>query len=182
MGPSLFQMGHVRGFPLPPGRLRRDQRVAAGLDDRGDPRPELALHLGQSLGPALVLDHVVQQGRDRFVLVSPVLQHQRGDREQVRDIRDVGALSQLLLVCPRGVIERVRETVGVQLQGQRNRPAFTPHRRNGLRVCKTHGGVNRGPEDANRNLTRFCVILYTPLVYMTKASSRRRDRRGGTRW
>ena len=40
-GLSLFQMRHVCSFPFPPRRLRRDQRVAARFDDRGNPQPEL---------------------------------------------------------------------------------------------------------------------------------------------
>ena len=48
------------------------------------------MNLGQSRRAALIFDGVVQQGRDRLVLVAAVFQDDGRDGEQVRDIRHVG--------------------------------------------------------------------------------------------
>ena len=72
------------------------------------------------LGAALVLDGVVQQCRDGFVLVSAVLDHDRCDGEQVRDIGDVGAPSPLLAVQLCGENKSVFKTAA-------HRYRHTPH-------------------------------------------------------
>ena len=83
-------MVEIGGLPLGPGRLRPLQRLCAFVDDRGDAIFEADANLLQQLvGVAVVLifDGVVEEGRDRLVLVAPVLEDERTDTEQVGDVR-----------------------------------------------------------------------------------------------
>ena len=51
---------------------------------------------------AAVLDRVVQQRADRLGLVAAHLEHERGDTEQVGDVRDRRSLAQLAAVVVGG--------------------------------------------------------------------------------
>ena len=61
---------------------------------------------------ALVLHRVVQQGGDRLSSSPPVLQHQAGDRQQVGDVGDRGALAHLGGVQVGGVDQGVAKAGG----------------------------------------------------------------------
>lgn len=50
---------------------------------------------------------IVQKAANGFVFVSPVLNNESRDLEQVRDVRDVGALSRVLLVNLQGKVKRL---------------------------------------------------------------------------
>jgi hypothetical protein len=72
--------------------------VGAGDDNLLDARAEapadlVGLHLVR-----LVLEGVVQQRGDRLVLVAAVLEHDGGHADQVRDVGDLAALAELVLV------------------------------------------------------------------------------------
>ena len=54
-------------------------RVGQLLDDLRHPRPELAADPLEQRAPAAVLNRVVQDRRDRLVLVASVLEHESGD-------------------------------------------------------------------------------------------------------
>ena len=82
-------------------------RVAAALDDRGDLGPEPLVDLAERAHAAAVLDDVVQQRGDRRRLVAAVLEHERADREQMREVRDRRALAHILRVVGAGVLERL---------------------------------------------------------------------------
>jgi hypothetical protein len=73
-----------------------DYRIRAGdhdgLDPVTEPLPDL---LARCVTP-LVLRGVMQEGSDSLVFVATVLQHEAGYGQQVRDVRDVGALATLL--------------------------------------------------------------------------------------
>jgi len=110
------ERGDVRVLALIPVALlgaTRD-RVAVGEHDLGDGRAERALDEGERVGAAAVLDDVVQQRADRLVLAAVHLEHERGDGQQVRGIRDRRALAQLLSVVRRRVAQRVVEALGEQ--------------------------------------------------------------------
>ena len=89
------------------GRLRRElavERLGAALDDPRDLAAEpladlLRLHVR-------VLDRVVQQRGDGLGLGAAVVEHQRGDVEQVGDVGDVAALAGLRAVQLGGPLDR----------------------------------------------------------------------------
>jgi hypothetical protein len=70
--------GGFRAFKII-GAIRHDLRD--GLAKAGADRFQLRQ-------PALIFDRIMQQGGDRLVLVSPVLERDRGDGKEVRDIGD----------------------------------------------------------------------------------------------
>ena len=63
-----------------------------------EPPPDLVQHRH----PALVFDRVVQQGRNGFVLVAAIFQHDARHAQQMRHVRHAGDLA-LFLVQFRGV-------------------------------------------------------------------------------
>jgi hypothetical protein len=78
-GPQVLE---VFLLPRPPRRLFPDNvRVATSLDNGGDARAEVGLDVLEPGLAALVLDRVVEQRRDRLVLVAAVLDHQGRDPE-----------------------------------------------------------------------------------------------------
>ena len=90
-------------------------------DDAGGVVAELGADALEHRLAAAVLDGVVQQRADRLGLAAAHLEHERGDAQQVRDVRDLGALAQLAAVVlgreREGAIEGVSEQwlVGVGL-------------------------------------------------------------------
>ena len=95
-------------------RLRLPGRLAVdGLGARlHDARHLAAVALPDLLGlHARVLDRVVQQPRDRLRLGAAVVQHQRGHLEQVRGVRDPGALAHLRAVELDRPLDCAREPV-----------------------------------------------------------------------
>jgi hypothetical protein len=61
---------------------------------------------------AAVLEHIVQQARDRLVLVAAVLEHERGDAEQVVDVGNRRALAVVPGVRGAGVVDGFGEALG----------------------------------------------------------------------
>jgi hypothetical protein len=59
------------------------------LDDGGDLGPEPGADAVEHGRPAAVLDGVVEERGDRLVLVAAVFEHESGDDEQVRGVRDL---------------------------------------------------------------------------------------------
>jgi hypothetical protein len=76
-----------------PWRLWNRVRVRAGLDDGKHTRPELVLdrclQRADSAGivVTLVLDRIVKQRCNRFVTAAAMLDDQRGNSQEMRDIR-----------------------------------------------------------------------------------------------
>ena len=103
------QMGEVAppcaAASRPPSPALR--AVAARVDDRR----RRARRSGSGSRPRspLVLDGVVQDARDRLVLVAAVLEHERRHREQVRDVRDPRALAALIGMEQRRPADRLGE-------------------------------------------------------------------------
>ena len=95
---------------LAPGRLGVLVGVGACLDDRGDTGPEAVEDAPAHRVAVAVLDRVVQQPGDRLLLITAVLQNERGDGEQVRDVGDLRALPGLRRV--RLASERQRRVEG----------------------------------------------------------------------
>lgn len=83
---------------LSPRRLRQDVGVAARLDDLGDRSSEPFLDECCRARAALIFDGIMKDRRDRLVLRCAMLQSQARDREQVRDVRDLGSLPSLRAV------------------------------------------------------------------------------------
>jgi hypothetical protein len=52
-----------------------------------------------------ILDHVMQQAGDGLILVAAIVEDERADPQEVREVGDVRALAQLAVVVARGVVE-----------------------------------------------------------------------------
>ena len=94
-------------------------------DDPGGVVAELGADALEHRLAAAVLDRVVQQRADRLGLAAAHLEHERGDREQVRDVRDLGALAQLPAVVVGGeqqrAVERCRRAVAGRCRSRASR-------------------------------------------------------------
>jgi hypothetical protein len=82
----------------------------------------------------LVFDGVVEQGGGRFVLVAAVLHNQRGDGQQMGDIRRITVLAPLLAMQPGGEQDR-RVEAFCGLHGRRARSACFAGRCRSPREC-----------------------------------------------
>ena len=80
-----------------PRRFRNGLGVRTAFDNPGHALAETTQNLVPRLRTPLVLDGIVQQCRDGFVLVSAVFDYDRRDGEQMRNIRNARALSSAAL-------------------------------------------------------------------------------------
>ena len=88
----MLEIALLAGLPWRLGRL---ERVAARGHDGRDPVSESLPDVGEHPFASLILGRVVQERRDRLVLVTTVLDHERADTEQVPDVGDAASLSHL---------------------------------------------------------------------------------------
>ncbi len=95
-------MGDVGLLAGSPGRLGRLVRVGADPDDVRDPVAEPLADVSLGRRAALVFDGVMEQGRDRLVLVSAVLKDDRCDRQQVLRPVDGVVASRVISVAAGG--------------------------------------------------------------------------------
>jgi hypothetical protein len=109
-----FEVLQIHALTLHPRRLRLTHAVAAGLDDARDALAELLADAVQSRAPSLVLGGVVQERADRLVLRPARLDDDRGDAEQVPEVRDLRALARLSGVELERCVERAREALAEQ--------------------------------------------------------------------
>ena len=89
-----------------------DQAVAASQHDLADRVTEARADFGERRFPAAVFSRVMQQRADRLVLIRAVFQRDRGDTEDVRDVRNAGALTPLALMDVVRVRHRGRKPLG----------------------------------------------------------------------
>jgi len=82
------QMFEILHLPLEPGRLRVLVRVRAAVHDLDHLVAEAAADLLPCRISALILDGVVQESSDGFVLADAILQDEGGNGEKVRDVGD----------------------------------------------------------------------------------------------
>src|SRR5579875_733067 len=111
-------MFEITLLALQPGRLRRLVRVCAAVDDLDDLVTEAAADLLPGWLAALVLDGVVQQGRDGFVFAAAILKNQSRDSKKMRDIGDRGPLTFLVSVQTQRIEEGGPETFRVYVHVQ----------------------------------------------------------------
>ena len=108
----LLEVIEIRLLPLPPRELlpvgaeRLGARDDELRDGSAEPRPDLGF------GHATVLDRVVEHAGDRVLLGASVLEHERRDGQQVRHVRDVGALATLVGMEVRCPPDGLREPTG----------------------------------------------------------------------
>ena len=76
-----------RLLPLPPRRFWRLGRVGAAIDNLDNPLAEPAADFLPRSQAALVLDGVVQERGDRFILIPAMLHDHGGHGQQVRHVR-----------------------------------------------------------------------------------------------
>ncbi len=169
--PSLLGVG--RGLTVDP--------VAVGQDDPGDHGAETRLDLGECGRPAAVLDDVVKQSTDRLVLVAVHLQHQGRDRQQMRHVRDRGALAELARVVGRGVVQCRVEPFGQQRtvgEGLGHRLSVSRHGR--LRYLRDADEQLAGVRAREELVDRFdrAVEARRPRSRSSAARRRQRARRG----
>ena len=77
-----------------------------------DPIAEALANLLEERRPAAILGRVVQDGRDGFVLVAPVVEHEARDRQQVAEVGNFGAFPPLIAVHAVSKGHRVVESLG----------------------------------------------------------------------
>ncbi len=111
-------MRQVVVFTLAPGRLGCFIRVSAAIHNTRHALPKPAAHLLQGLLASLILCSVVQQGRDRLILIASVFQYQRANSQQVRDIRCQVTFASLLVVQLERVKQSLSEAFGQIGQGK----------------------------------------------------------------
>ena len=75
--------------------------------------------MGEARQPALVFDSVMKECGNGLVFIAAVLDDDRGDSEQVADVRAVFALARLMRVEPRGIAKRSDESAR-KLRAARN--------------------------------------------------------------
>jgi hypothetical protein len=96
--------GHRRNvglLPRAPGRLRSCLGVRAGKDDVCDAVAETRPDLRRGRRAALVLHDVVEEGGDGLILAAAMLEHERSDGEEMRDVGDGRPLSNVWARCAR---------------------------------------------------------------------------------
>jgi hypothetical protein len=81
-------------------------------DQVGDPIAEPCSDRVGGFITTLVLDGVVQEGRNRRVFISAPLKYGGRDRRQIGDVGDVVALPPLISVKLLGECQRVRKPIG----------------------------------------------------------------------
>src|SRR6266508_2897380 len=89
-----------------PWWLRRLEGVGAAFDYSRYLFSELTLDITQSFRAATIFHCIMQQRRDRFCLISAVLQCDRGDPKDMRDKGNPGLLPKLAAVNSGGVYQR----------------------------------------------------------------------------
>lgn len=85
------------------GWLGLVEGVRTTLDDVRNGITELCPQGVKRGSSSLILGGIMQEGGNRFVLVAPVLQHERAHRQEVREVGDGCSLSELepvQLRCP----------------------------------------------------------------------------------
>ena len=105
-GICIAQMLQVFLLSFEPGRFRLGIGVGASLDDVRDPFAKLPPDFPEPPFPALVLHGIVQQCRDRLILVAAMRQHRRGHAQKVCDIGPRGSLAELCSVEPGRIAQR----------------------------------------------------------------------------
>ena len=103
-------MPQVILFSLPPRRLRDGIGIGAAFDDVRDPISEFSADVFQTRLSALVLDGIMQQSRNRFVLIAVVGKHYGSYAKKMTDIRARGSLAELLCVHARRIRQRTVKT------------------------------------------------------------------------
>ena len=89
-------------------------RIGAAFHDPQHLRAERG-HRRPGFGRGLhVLDHIVEQGRDRLVLPRPVVQGDGARSQQVAEVRDVAPLPALAGMEPRRHAQRIDEPLRVE--------------------------------------------------------------------
>src|SRR6185503_14164030 len=86
------------------------ERVTAFADDAGDAGSEARRDVLYPRLPSLILPGVVKQSRDRLVLRAAVLDHERSDGEEMREVGDRAPLARLFGVRPYRVDDRFFES------------------------------------------------------------------------
>src|SRR5579863_2971455 len=102
-------MQKVIFFSLAPGRLRIAIRIRASFHNLCYTRSEAPLHFFQHRRPTAILHHVVQESRNRNILVAAELQSQRSHAHQVGKIRRGRRLPHLALMFFRRKKERLQK-------------------------------------------------------------------------
>ncbi len=92
MRPSFTQMLQVEFLALPPGGFGRRKCIRATCDDIRNPLAVSLADFLQSFQASLIFNCIMQHRRDSIIFISPILQHERSDAQQMSDIRDLGAL------------------------------------------------------------------------------------------
>jgi len=105
-GICIAQMLQVFLLTFEPGRFRVGVRVGASLDNVRHRFAKLPPDFPKPPFSALILHGIVQQRRDRFILVAAMRQHRRCHAQKVRDIRPRGSLPELGSVEPRSIAQR----------------------------------------------------------------------------
>ena len=119
--PRVFFIGEpleVGDLAFPPGPLLvriLGEAVGTSFDDVSDPRAELRADVAEARLATVVLGCVVEQRRDRLIFVSAALQHERRDRQQVGQVRDVGPLPEVAPVDHPDVVDGPRVPLGEEL-------------------------------------------------------------------
>ena len=106
----MRQRFEVRHLSLLPRRFRVLLRVTAISDNRRHPRPERVCDL--LVGGHLVFERVVEQPRDRLVLVASGLEYKGTSSKQMTYIRNLGPFPKLLTVPFGGKRQSPDEPVG----------------------------------------------------------------------
>jgi hypothetical protein len=135
--PGVGEVRQVALLSLPPRRSRVLVGVGERVDDHRHPSAEAAADVPEASAAAPVLGGVVKERRDRLLLGAAVVDHQRGDAEQVLDVGLIGAGAKLACVHPRCVGGRlVKPIPDRSLTGER-----VPHE--GLRFHGNHLRLTR---------------------------------------
>jgi hypothetical protein len=90
----------ICSFAFHPWGLGRSVSVCAAVYDLCDPVAEAAPDLLQNRETTPVLNSIVQQRCYRFILVSPIIERDASNSEQVRNVRDGSPLAHLPAVDP----------------------------------------------------------------------------------
>src|ERR1700730_6725074 len=115
------QVTKIGLLPFQPGRLRQSIGIGAGFDDPCNARPKLAADLLEARLAALVLDPIGKKSSDGFVLIASLGEDDRGNAEQMADIRASGTFAELRAVGSRRVNQRLIEAWAERALTLRNR-------------------------------------------------------------
>src|SRR5437763_3793490 len=92
-----------------PGWLWDNLGIRASIYNLHNPIPKAPTYLLACRCPSLILDRVMQQSRNRFVLIPAIFKHKRGHCQQMRNIWSCRPLARLTRVQPCCINQRFLE-------------------------------------------------------------------------